>query len=133
MKKWLFIGLLFFVKPAFASLATGDLVSISTDTRFQNRVNFYLQQSAINVVAESTSTANHPLRVAFAKSIITGTLIIPFSQSNNLNLQRYAIEVLTNSSIAAEATLIGPDFGIPDGDIQFAVQTLFNAWSGVST
>jgi len=43
--------------------------------------------------------------------------------------------VLTNSTIAAESDVTKPTagaYGIPDSDIQFAVNSLFNALAGVS-
>lgn len=102
-----------------------DLMTISTDTAFQLRVLYALQSAAINVMAEDNSTTGHALRVAFAKNILAG-----FG-----NISNVTIGVLTNSSIASEANLSNTTNGgysIPDGDITFAVNSLFSAFAGVA-
>ena len=123
MKKFLLLSILFFLPVKVkAALPIGTLVSISTDTRFQNRCNYYLQAAAVNVMAEAQNTVNHSIRFQFAKGIMTG---------GGPALTQLAIDVLTNTTIAAEANnLTVPDFAIPDGDIQFAVNSLFNALAG---
>ncbi len=121
MKKLFFVGILFLVKPVFAALNFGDLMIISSDGRFQNRCSYSLDVAAVNVIAESTTTANHAQRTAYAKNIVSG----------NFNPRIVSIGVLTNSTISSEATLAGPDFAIPDGDIQFTINTLFNDFAGV--
>jgi hypothetical protein len=101
-----------------------DFTTISTNVGFQGRCQYALTVAAVNVVAEANNTANHQQRVNYAKTVINGTAsILPV-----------ALAVLTNASIAAEAVAsTTPDYAIPDSDIQFAVNSLFNALAGVTT
>ncbi len=95
-----------------------DLITIAGNNGFQNRIKYALTQAAVSVYNESSSTTGHTARVAYATSVIQG----------NYNLAPAALAVLTNTTIGAEATLAtAPDFGIPDTDIQFAVNSLWSA------
>lgn len=65
--------------------------------------------------------SGHVARAAFAHNVTTG----------NFDLIGAAFAVLGNSTIAAEAVLTTtPDFAIPDTDIQFAVNSLWNLLAG---
>ncbi len=95
-----------------------DLITIAGNNGFQNRIKYALTQAAVSVYNELSSTTGHTQRVAYAESIIQGSY----------NLAPAALAVLTNSTIAAEATLSSaPGFGIPDADMQFAVNSLWDA------
>ena len=95
-----------------------DLITIAGNNGFQSRVKYALTQAAVSVYNELSSTTGHAARVAYASGIIGG----------NYNLAPAALAVLTNTTIAAEATLSSaPDFAIPDTDLQFAVNSLWNA------
>jgi hypothetical protein len=95
-----------------------DLIKIAGNSGFQDRIKYALTQSAISVYNEASSSTGHIPRLAYATGIIAG----------NYNLGPAALAVLTNATIAAEATLSSaPDFAIPDTDIQFAVNSLWNA------
>lgn len=99
-----------------------DLGTIAKDANFQARVNEAMEVAAVNVYSEVTTTPGHPARVAFAKLVF----------ANNYNPVSICEMVLTNATIAAEAVLATtPGFAIPDGDIQFAVNSLWNDFSGV--
>lgn len=63
---------------------------------------------------------NHGARAEFAQKVIAG-------QYDILDICE---AVLGNSTIAAEATGVQPDFNIPDSDIQFAVNSLWNLFAG---
>lgn len=105
---------------------TVDLITIAQNQAFQSRVTYALYNTAIAVLSELGSTQGHTQRVVYAKAILNGN-------SNTVNV---AIGVLTNTTIASEADIsksVNGDYGIPDGDIQFAVNTFFNAFSGVSS
>jgi hypothetical protein len=107
-----------------AAASFDSVVIIATNSGFQNRCNYALMVAAINVVAELNTTASHQQRVNYAKIVLAG----------GANLLQVALAVLTNTTIAAEAvSATTPDFAIPDGDIQFAVNSLFNALAGVTT
>jgi hypothetical protein len=98
-------------------------MSVARDTAFQARVRFCLTTAAIAVMAEVNTTANHAVRVTYAKTVIAGTA----------DVYAAAVAVVTNSTIAAEANPTSADQAVPDGDLQFTVNSLFNALSGVAT
>lgn len=138
----IFVAVFVLLLPSFSfAIPTGDIATIATNARFQSRVNYYINQSSLNVLSEDPQTVNHALRVIFAKSIVTGPVTLiglsPIPNQNNL-LQRYSLEVLTNTTIAAEAQLVDnqqvplPDFNIPDADLQFTINSLFNDFAGIS-
>ncbi len=94
-----------------------DLIKIAGNSGFQERVKYALTSAAVSVYNELSSTTGHTQRVAYASGIIQG----------NYNLAPASLAVLTNTSIAAEASLSSaPDFSIPDSDIQFAVNSLWD-------
>jgi len=102
-----------------------DLGAIAADTAFQQRCFAALEQAAVNVAAESAQTANHFARAQFAEKVING----------QVNMLEVAEAVLTNASIAAEATVASLPgcTAVPDSDIEFAVSSLFNDLAGVTT
>lgn len=64
---------------------------------------------------------NHSARAAFAIKVAQG----------NFNLQSAALAVLTNATIAAEANTDGSSSAVPDSDIQFSANSLWNLLAGV--
>lgn len=98
-----------------------DLGTIAKDANFQSRVLYAMTVAAVNVCSEATNTAGHPARRAFAAQVL-GTYGVGTA----------CLAVLTNPTIAAEAVLATtPGFAIPDSDIQFAVNSLWNSFSGL--
>lgn len=98
-----------------------DFGTIAKDANFQSRVNYALMVAAVNVYAEVTSTTGHPARLVFAKNVFAG----------NFNIFSTCLMVLTNATIAAEANAATtPGFAIPDADIQFTVNSLWNDLAG---
>jgi hypothetical protein len=97
---------------------------IANETEFQQRVEYAMSVAAANVYSENTSTTGHATRAAFANKVLAG----------NYNIKSACFGVLSNPTIAAEATIpaSGPPAGnsIPDADIQFAVNSLWNAFAG---
>ena len=91
-------------------------------TEFQSRVNYAMCVAAINVYSEGTGVTGHAARAAFAVRVLAG----------NFNLAAVCFAVMTNPTIAAEAVYQQPPAGnaIPDGDIQFAVNSIWNALAG---
>lgn len=98
-----------------------DIYIVATAYGFQQRVNYALTVAAVNVMAEAANTVSHTQRVAFAKQILSGGFP---------NAAYYG--VLTNGTIAAEENSASAAQNIPDADIQFAVNSIFNALAGVS-
>ena len=108
------------------TVATGpgtftDIVLVGTSNPFQLKVNYALTVAAINVMAEAANTASHTQRVALAKQILAGGFP---------SAAYYG--VLTNSTVAAEENSALAGQNIPDADIQFAVNSIFNALAGVA-
>lgn len=101
-----------------------NLNTIASNAGFQSRCQYALTDAAVNVMAESNETASHQQRVNYARQVIAGSI----------NVLQLAFTVLTNSTIAAEANVqTTPDYAIPDSDIQFAVNSLFNTLAGIGS
>lgn len=98
-----------------------DLNTIAQDTGFQGRCIVALETAAINVMAEAGNTVNHAHRVGYAAGVING----------QINAYFLALAVLTNSTIASEAIISTPGNGVPDSDIQFTMNSIFNSLAGI--
>ena len=104
-------------------MATSDLASrVATETEWLARVKFYMQKSAIAVMAELGSVANHTERVAYAKKVLDGTA----------SIVEYSFGVVTNSTVLAAISDSLDDNGVIDADLEFTVNSLFNAYAGVA-
>lgn len=99
----------------FAQLGT-----IATQGELQQRVSYAMGAAAAAVYAESTGVTGHTARAAYAVKVANGTY----------DLRSATIMVLGNSTIAAEATVTGANNAIPDADIQFSVNSLWNVLAG---
>ena len=98
-----------------------QLGQIAVTPQFQSRVKYAMGVAAASVYAEVNTTTGHAARAAFSVKVSAG----------NYSVLDAAYAVLGNSSIAAEAVYATqPDFAIPDSDIQFAVNSLWNLFSG---
>jgi hypothetical protein len=104
-------------------MATFDqLAVIAADSGFQLRVRLAMVTAAIAVYNEPPATTGHVTRASYAVRIING----------NVNMEAMAIAILTNTTISAEANSANkPDFNIPDADIQFQVNSIWNSLAGV--
>ena len=110
------------IQPAFAALTYSGLMTIAADAGFQQRVHYAMLTAAVAVYYEAPGTTAHITRAQFASAVLNG----------QANLASAAAAVLTNATIAAEATATPtPGFGIPDTDIQFAVNSMWNAFAGI--
>lgn len=97
------------------------LATIAINQGFQNRVQYAMSVAAIAVYNEGTGVTGHAARAAYAVKVL----------SANFNLQAATWGVLTNATIAAEANpATTPDFAIADTDIQFQVNSMWNALAG---
>ena len=74
-------------------------------------------------MTESNATAGHQVRNNFALQVLNGSV----------DPQRVALIVLTNSTIAGEATTgsLPGETAVPDSDIQFAINSLYNVMAGL--
>lgn len=99
-----------------------DLVTIANDYYFQGRCLYALTVAAVAIINGQSPSSQ---QVAYCNEVLQG----------NINGLQVARTVLTNSTIAAEATAASLPgcTTIPDGDIQFAVNSIFSALAGIPT
>lgn len=92
------------------------LETIAADATFRGRCIYFLTQAAVTVAQNSSAD---PKQQAYAGQILNGQMA---------DLSQLALDVLANATIAAEATVASLPgcTAVPDGDIQFAVDQLFN-------
>ena len=95
---------------------SSDSMLVARNADFQNRVKYFLQKASIAVMAEAVITVGHTLRLVYAGKVLAGTA----SESEA------TIAVLTNGTIATAG------FNATDNDLEFVVNSLFNALAGVS-
>lgn len=103
-----------------------NLMIIAKDVGFEDRIKYAMINAALAVMSEDGQTPSHAQRVTYAKLILSGTA----------SVYEVAISVLNNSTISTEADItmtVDSGFAIPDSDIQFAVNSDYNALAGVST
>jgi hypothetical protein len=100
-----------------------NAMQVARNSTFQDRVRFYMTGAARDVMAEVSTTTAHAQRVTYAKSVLAGTA----------DVLDYAVACVNNATILNEINLGLGDFGIPDSDLAFTVNSLFNAFAGVST
>jgi polyferredoxin len=99
-----------------------QLAQIANSQTFQQRVSYAMSVGAATVYNEASTVTSHNARAAYASKVANG----------NYNLQAAAAAVLSNATIAAEAVNDGSQGNaIPDSDIQFAVNSLWNLLTGV--
>lgn len=98
-----------------------DIATIAyDDATFRRRVSYALTVAAISAYNEAGTTPGHTLRAAFATKVL----------ASQFDLHGAVLGVLTNSTIAAEANSATVGNGVPDSDIQFAINSIFNALAG---
>lgn len=102
-----------------------ELMIIARDDKFQDRIRFTLQQSALDIMSEGAAVFGHDKRVAFAARVLAG----------NVDNFQVAIAFLNNTTISGEASVsqnADGGYAIPDSDFGFTVNTLVNAFAGVA-
>lgn len=107
-----------------------DFAKIAQAYDFQSRVAYALEVAALavyNEVVDGTviTQAQHILRAAFARQVLSGTFPI-----GSATIFAIALGVLTNATVAAEANLTAVNNNIPDSDIQFQINSMWNALAG---
>lgn len=100
---------------------------LGRNSHFERRVHACAVETALQVMAEDPATANHAARAAFAVDVLNGT---------NDGRFQMLLAVATNPTILATVTK-GPasEAGvadISDGDIEYQLEQVWNALSGVS-
>lgn len=106
-------------------MATFEVMAdIAANKTFQNRVEYCLKKAAVAVMAELAGTANHAERVVYASKVLDG-------QASVIEAAKAAV---TNPTLTAGGDIgAGPLFGISDNDLEFTVNSMFNAFAGVAT
>lgn len=87
-------------------------LSLAHETTFQGKVLVAMASTAKNVQAEDSGTANHANRSGYARSVLNNP---------NLYLFPFCLAVVTNAAINSASL---------DSDIQFTVDSLWNAMAG---
>lgn len=100
-----------------------EMASIAGSDLFQSRVEYCLKKAAVAVMAEDAATANHADRVTYAKKVIGG----------EASVREAAKAVVTNATLTAAGDSDAADMGVSDGDLEFTVNSMFNAFAGVAT
>jgi len=100
-----------------------SLEAVQAAGNLSDRVSFFVVKAAIAVMYEDNTTANHPERVAFAESVLI----------SGYDIMQYTYSVLSNPTVLAGLDLSEDDLSVGDGDIEFIVNSVFNAFAGVST
>ncbi len=89
------------------------------DTGFKEQVHYYMVKASIAIMNEAADTDHHVKRVDLANRILRGSFPV----------ESYALGVMTNATIKGNI-----DAGLSyTGDMEFTVNSLFNAYAGAAT
>ncbi len=97
-----------------------ELGQIATQPDFQSRVAFAMNEAAVSVYSEDPETVGHAARALYATHVLSG----------NYNLLGACFGVLVNPTIQQQAEQNTVGNAIPDGSIQFQVNSIWNALAG---
>lgn len=97
-----------------------QLGQLALTADFQSRVGYAMNVAAEAVYTEVNTVTGHAARAAYATKVVNG----------NYSLAAACLLVLTNSTIAAEASLTTAGNSVPDSDIQFSVNSVWNTLAG---
>lgn len=100
-------------------MATKDIIAAASVPAFYTRVAFIALKAAQNVASEDPATPNHANRIKYAGVIFSG-------RDNALGLALHI--AASNGTIAATLETQGGD-AVPDGDIEYAMGTIWDARS----
>lgn len=100
-------------------MSTTDIINAANDPVFYTRVSYISLKVAQNVASEDPGTENHANRVEYSSAIFRG--------DDNAALLSMHIAA-SNPTIAATLETEGGD-AVPDGDIEFAMATIWDARS----
>jgi hypothetical protein len=97
-------------------MSSFDVVQAAADPDFYTRVSFLAVKTAQNVASEDPTASNHEARVQYANRVFRG----------DDGAALLAQHVATNPAIAAALETGGPS-AVPDGDIEFALASIWDA------
>jgi hypothetical protein len=99
-----------------------DLIAIASDATFAGRVMMIMFKVAQNVASEDPATENHAARIGYAGLVIRG----------EEKPQLVAAHVISSNPTIAAAIESDPaalGSNVPDGDIEFALASIWTARS----
>ena len=99
---------------------------LAEDVEFKKRVMIALLTAAKDIMAEVNTTTAHSQRVTYASKVIANP-VDEAANATNLIVTNTSIVASFNKNITRYTTTA------TDSDIQFTVNSLFNALAGVST
>ena len=90
---------------------------LSKGTGNKDRIKYFMQKTATSIIGETSATAGHTERKAYADKVLSG----------EADIYQMMIAVVTNSTISSTIS----SGGIPsDNDIEFTVNSLWDDFSG---
>lgn len=98
-------------------MATTDIIAAASDPVFYTRVSFISLKTAQNVASEDTGAPNHQARVDYAERIFRG----------GDNALLIAMHVAASNPTIASTLETEGGAAVPDGDIEFALATIWDA------
>ena len=97
-------------------MTLAEQVTAVADSAWIGKVTQALTKAAVAVMAEADTVDNHDLRVAYAKAVLGNPEVAG-------QIATYAVSTNTGISSTATAT---------DNDIEFTVNSMFDAFAGVA-
>lgn len=97
-----------------------DLISTASDPSFAGRVMMLLFKVAQNVASEDPGTANHDARIAYSERIFRG-------EEQPQLVSAHVISSNPSISATIESDPGAKGSNVPDGDIEFALATIWDA------
>lgn len=101
-------------------MAAVDLIATARNDEFAARVMMISYKVAQNVASEDPGTADHQLRVDYAGRVIRGT-------DNPKNMAAHVISSNPTIAAAIESNPLAFGSNVPDGDIEFALSSIWTA------
>ncbi len=98
-------------------MTVSQIMGVARNGDMQDRIRYFMIKYAVTVMSEDVGTNLHTVRLAYAKKILSGTA----------SIIEYSIGVFTNGAVAANG------IDAPDGDLEFTVNTMYNAFAGANS
>lgn len=103
-----------------------DSANLAIDATFQQTIRVAMVTAALNIMTESSNTANHTQRAVFAENIL---------RNPNEYIYSFAFAVACNPAIPVQQDKTTGEYTTTasDSDIQFTVNSDFNSLAGISS
>lgn len=108
-------------------MALSNYLAVCQDYDFVNRVKALTAKTAVNVGNEGAEEPNHTARANFASYALKND--VSFQMSLALIMSNPTIQSTIDSNFGSGATAAGA--AVPDGDIEFAIASVWNPFAGV--